>query len=171
MSLLRNKIAMAISGSVGAVGIAAVMLSGKSGLEGREHDPYYDIVGVLTVCDGHTGPDIIKGKRYSDAECDALTRTDLLKVQKQVDPMIRVPLTDPQRAAIYSFVYNVGAGAFSKSTLLKRINAGDRQAACQELDRWVYAGGKKWKGLINRRQIEKEVCEWQQQPVTELLKK
>lgn len=171
MSQLRNKIVAAIAGGSGAVAIAWAMLSGSDGLEGRSYKPYRDVVGVLTVCDGHTGGDIIEGHRYSDTECDALTKTDLLKVKKQVDPLIKVPLTDPQRAAIYSFVYNVGVGAFSKSTFLVKINAGQRQQACSELDKWVYAGGKKWKGLINRRQVEKEVCEWQQQPVTELLKK
>lgn len=50
---LRNKIAASIGG--GAIAIATVMLSGKDGLEGREYVAYRDVVGVLTVCDGHTG--------------------------------------------------------------------------------------------------------------------
>nr|MBJ6969775.1 glycoside hydrolase family protein [Vibrio cholerae] len=49
-------------------------------------------------------------------------------------------------------------GAFSRSTLLKKLNAGEMTQACDELKRWVYAGGKKWKGLMNRREIEEEVC-------------
>lgn len=116
-STLRNKIAASIGG--GAIAIATVMLSGKDGLEGREYVAYRDVVGVLTVCDGHTGSDIIPGKRYTDKECDALTRKDLTRIAAQVDPHIKVQTTETQRAAIYSFAYNVGANAVINSTLLK----------------------------------------------------
>lgn len=155
---LRNKIAASIGG--GAIAIATVMLSGKDGLEGREYVAYRDVVGVLTVCDGHTGSDIITGKRYTDKECDALTRKDLTRIAAQVDPHIKVQTTETQRAAIYSFAYNVGATATINSTLLKKLNAKDYAGACAELKRWVYAGGKKWKGLMNRRDVEYEVCTW-----------
>ncbi|HCB2205679.1 TPA: lysozyme [Citrobacter farmeri] len=159
-STLRNKIAASIGG--GAIAIAAVMLSGKDGLEGREYVAYRDVVGVLTVCDGHTGSDIIPGKRYTDKECDALTQKDLIRIADQVDPHIKVPTTETQRAAIYSFAYNVGASAAINSTLLKKLNSKEYAAACAELNRWVYAGGKKWKGLMNRRDVEYEVCTWSQ---------
>lgn len=157
---LRNKIIASLGG--GAIAIATVMLSGKDGLEGREDVAYRDVVGVLTVCDGHTGSDIIPGKRYTDKECDALTRADLTRIARQVDPHIRVPVSETQRAAIYSFAYNVGATATINSTLLKKLNAKDYGGACAELKRWVYAGGQKWKGLMNRRDVEYEVCTWSQ---------
>jgi lysozyme len=159
-SSLRARISAAIGG--GAIAIATVMLSGKGGLEGREYVPYKDVVGVITVCDGHTGKDIIPNKRYSDAECDALTKADLERIAKQVNPSIKVKTTETQLAAIYSFSYNVGANAFINSTMLKKLNAGDYAGACDELKRWVYAGGKKWKGLMNRRDVEYEVCTWSQ---------
>lgn len=159
-SALRNKIAASLGG--GAIAIATVMLSGKGGLEGRGYTAYKDVVGVLTVCDGHTGGDIIPGKRYTDKECDAITRTDLTRIAYQVDPYIKVPTSETQRAAIYSFAYNVGATATINSTLLKKLNAKDYGGACAELKRWVYAGGKKWKGLMNRRDVEYQVCTWSQ---------
>ncbi|VFS85655.1 lysozyme-like protein [Escherichia coli] len=159
---LRNRIIGAIAGGGGAVAIATVMVSGKDGLEGREYLPYRDVVGVLTICDGHTGSDIITGKRYTDKECDALTRADMARIARQVDPHIRVKTTDTQRAAIYSFTYNIGATATINSTLLKKLNARDYAGACNELKRWVFAGGKKWKGLMNRRDVEREVCMWSQ---------
>ncbi|HBM2915254.1 lysozyme [Klebsiella michiganensis] len=157
---LRKSVIAAIGG--GAIAVATAMLSGKDGLEGREYVPYRDVVGVLTVCDGHTGRDIIPGKRYTDKECDALTTADLKRIASQVDPYIKVPTTETQRAAIYSFAYNVGATATIKSTLLKKLNARDYGGACTELKRWVYAGGQKWKGLINRRDVEYQVCTWSQ---------
>lgn len=159
---LRNKLIGAIAGGSGAIAIASVMLGNADGLEGRRYYAYQDIVGVWTVCDGHTGADIRRGHRYSDKECDNLLKADLRKVANAIDPLIKVRIHEPTRAALYSFTYNVGSGAFASSTLLKKLNAGDVPGACKELQRWTYAGGKQWKGLISRREIERQVCEWGQ---------
>ncbi|HED2259707.1 TPA: lysozyme [Klebsiella aerogenes] len=156
---LRNKLIGAIAGGSGAIAIASVMLGNADGLEGRRYYAYQDVVGVWTVCDGHTGSDIRRGHRYSDKECDALLQSDLRKVAYAIDPLIKVRIPEPTRAALYSFTYNVGPGAFASSTLLKKLNAGDVPGACKELQRWTYAGGKQWKGLITRREIERQVCE------------
>lgn len=160
----RNKIIGAITGGSGAIAIAAVMLGNADGLEGRRYYAYQDVVGVWTVCDGHTGNDIRRGHRYTDKECDALLNDDLYKVANQIDPLIKVKIPVTTRAALYSFAYNVGSGAFGKSTLLKKLNSGDLPGACKELQRWTYAGGKQWKGLITRREIEREVCLWAEKP-------
>ena len=153
---LRNKLIAAAGG--GAMLIATVFLGGKDGVEGRVYVPYKDVAGVWTVCDGHTGTDIVKGKTYSDRECDRLLWNDLQPVKKAVDGLVKVPLNEYQRAALYSFTYNVGSGSFSKSTLLKKLNAGDQDGACEELRRWVYAGGMKFRGLMNRRDMERSMC-------------
>ncbi|WBV23020.1 lysozyme [Pantoea piersonii] len=153
---LRNKLVAAAGG--GAMLIATLFLGGKDGVEGRVYDPYKDVAGVWTVCDGHTGTDIIKGKKYTDRECDRLLWSDLKPVKKTVDSLVKVPLNEYQRASLYSFTYNVGSGAFSKSTLLKKLNAGDQEGACEELRRWVYAGGMKFRGLMNRRDMERSMC-------------
>lgn len=151
-SSLRKRL-LAIAGA-GAFMIAATLLGGKDGLEGRRYTPYQDVAGVLTVCDGHTGPDIVKGKTYTDADCDRLLNTDLNVVQQGVDSLVQVPLREYERAALYSFAYNIGLTAFASSTLLKKLNAGDDLGAREELHRWVFAAGKKRTGLINRREIE-----------------
>ncbi|ELC4316200.1 lysozyme [Salmonella enterica] len=159
---LRPKIKMLLAGGASAVAIAAAMLGSHDGLEGRRYVPYRDVAGVLTICDGHTGKDIIPGRRYNDAECDALLNKDLAQVAARIDPLIKVSIPNSERAALYSFAYNVGTGAFAKSTLLKKLNAGDHTGACNELKRWTYAGGRQWKGLVTRREIEREVCTWEQ---------
>ncbi|EBZ1027306.1 lysozyme [Salmonella enterica subsp. enterica serovar Muenchen] len=159
---LKNKVKALLAGGAGAIVIAAALLGGHDGLEGRRYEPYRDVAGVLTNCDGHTGKDIIPGKRYTDAECNVLLNKDLARVKAQVDPLIKVSIPESERAAFYSFAYNVGTGAFAKSTLLKKLNAGDHAGACNELKRWTYAGGKQWKGLVTRREIEREVCMWGQ---------
>ncbi|AXF59626.1 lysozyme [Leclercia sp. W6] len=161
---LRNKLVAAIAGGSGAITIAAVMLGNADGLEGRRYYAYQDVVGVWTVCDGHTGADVRRGHRYTDRDCDALLQSDLRKVATAIDPLIKIRIPEATRAALYSFTYNVGAGAFGKSTLLKKLNSGDVAGACKELQRWTYAGGQQWKGLITRREIERSVCEWQQKP-------
>lgn len=157
---LRNKLIGAITGGSCAIAIAAVMLGNADGLESRRYYAYQDVVGVWTVCDGHTGNDIRRGHRYTDKECDALLQSDLRKVASAIDPLIKVSIPETTRAALYSFTYNVGAGAFASSTLLKKLNSGDVSGACKELERWTYAGGVQWKGLMNRRDIEYEVCTW-----------
>ncbi|EHK3918128.1 lysozyme [Salmonella enterica subsp. enterica serovar Pomona] len=159
---LRTKVKALLAGGAGAIAIAAAMLGGHDGLEGRSYEPYRDVAGVLTICDGHTGKDIVPVRHYTDAECDALLNQDLARVKAQIDPLIKVSIPESERAALYSFAYNVGTGAFARSTLLRKLNAGDHAGACNELKRWTYAGGKQWKGLVTRREIEHEVCTWEQ---------
>lgn len=144
-----------IASGAGAIAIAASMIKP---LEGIEYVPYRDVAGVLTVCWGTTGPDVIEGKVYTKEECEHFLDRDLKAIERQILPMIKPVLPEPTKAALYSFTYNVGVGAFSRSTLLKKLNAGDMNGACEQLKRWVYAGGKKWKGLMTRRDIEVEVC-------------
>lgn len=141
-----------------AGGLMTLTVAMVTEFEGYDPNPYLDPIGVLTVCYGHTGPDIIPTKTYTKAECKALLEKDLAIVAKSVNPLIKVSIPDYTRAALYSFTYNVGTGAFSRSTLLKKLNAGDQTGACNELKRWIYAGGVKWKGLMTRREVEKAVC-------------
>ncbi len=122
-------------------------------LENIAYMPYRDIAGVLTVCVGHTGPDI-EMRRYSHAECMALLDSDLKPVYAAIDRLVRVPLTPYQKTALATFIFNTGVTAFSKSTLLKKLNAGDYAGARDQMARWVFAAGHKWKGLMNRREVE-----------------
>ena len=74
---LRNSVIAAVGG--GAIAIASALITGPTGndgLEGVRYDPYQDVVGVWTVCYGHTGKDILLGKKYTEAECRALLGND-----------------------------------------------------------------------------------------------
>ncbi|EAP6215778.1 TPA: lysozyme [Salmonella enterica subsp. enterica serovar Rough:-:-] len=162
-STLRKSVLAAVGG--GAIAIASALITGPTGndgLEGVRYKPYRDVVGIWTVCYGHTGNDIMIGKTYTESQCKALLNKDLDTVARQINPYIKVPIPETTRGALYSFVYNVGAGNFKTSTLLHKINQGDIKGACEQLRRWTYAGGKQWKGLITRREIEREVCLWGQ---------
>lgn len=127
--------------------------------EGVRHVPYRDIVGVLTVCVGHTGPDVTVGKVYTDQECDKLTEQDaskaaagVLKVNPQLEyhPMVL--------ASAISFSYNIGVAAYQKSSVAADFNAGNFQAGCSAMLKYTYAGGKYSQGLANRRTLEYKLC-------------
>ncbi|WP_080076671.1 lysozyme [Salmonella enterica] len=163
-STLRKSVLAAVGG--GAIAIASALITGPTGndgLEGVRYKPYRDVVGIWTVCYGYTGNDIMIGKTYTESQCKALLNKDLNTVARQINPYIKVPIPETTRGALYSFVYNVGTGNFRTSTLLRKINQGDIKGACDQLRRWTYAGGKQWKGLMTRREIEREVCLWGQQ--------
>ncbi|MFV9065683.1 lysozyme [Serratia fonticola] len=152
---LRKSLIAAVGG--GAIAIAAVLVPD---LEGVRYEPYRDVVGVLTVCYGHTGADIVIGKRYTSGECKALLDKDLVPFARSVERSVKIPASEYQKASLISFSYNVGVKAFESSTLLRKLNAGDSEGACDEMRRWNKAGGKVWKGLINRREVEREICNW-----------
>lgn len=154
---LRNKLVAAAGG--GAMAIAAILIPS---LEGVEYKPYRDVAGVWTVCNGITGPDVIVGKTYTEKECKDLLQKHLVPYAKSVERSVKVPASEYQKAALISFSFNVGISAFEHSTLLKKLNARDYAGACDELRRWTFAGGKQWKGLMNRRDVEYEVCTWGQ---------
>lgn len=122
--------------------------------EGLRLTAYQDVGGVWTIGYGHTGPDVTEGLTITEAEAETLLRTDILEAEQAVSDLVKVDLTDNQFAALVSFVFNVGRGAFAKSTLLKRLNAGDYDAVPGELAKWNRAGGKPVKGLANRRAAE-----------------
>lgn len=120
---------------------------------------YLDPVGILTSCYGHTGPELKLGQTFTVDQCDKVFAEDLIKHDKQLMYVVKVPFkSDYQHAAMLSFVYNVGIGNFSSSTMLKRLNAGNYDGACLELTRWIYAKGKKLPGLETRRTKEYQYC-------------
>lgn len=141
-------------------GIAAVTLIAApftAHHEGLRLQAYLDPIGVATICYGETlGVEL--GQEKTKKECDALFVARLGGFAHAIDVLVEPIMKPETHAALTSFAYNVGVGAFSRSTLRKKLNAGDLKGACGELDRWVYAGGKKFNGLVTRRKAEKELC-------------
>ena len=91
----------------------------------------------------------------NEDQADYLLRRDVKKSEMAVLRHIRVPLEDGQFNALCSFVFNLGSGALQSSTLRRKINRGDYIGASNEFPRWVYAGGRKLKGLVRRREHER----------------
>ena len=140
-----------------AAGVLALAAGVIRPWEGVRYTPYQDVVGVWTTCYGHTKT-VIKGKRYTQAECDALLEIDMREALSYVDKCIpNAP--DKPRAAFTSLVFNVGPKGVCGSTLQRKALAGDWKGACAELDRWKYAGGRVYRGLVLRRADERKLCE------------
>lgn len=129
-----------------------------STFEGLRTETYLDPIEIPTICYGHTATARL-GDRRTPEQCKEQLSKDLLIAIEDVERRVRVPLTVERRAALVSFVYNVGGTRFGNSTLLRKLNAGDSRGACAELSRWVYAGGVKLNGLVARRVKERELCE------------
>lgn len=131
--------------------------------EGLVLGTYKDPIGIVTSCYGHTGEELKMGMKFSEEECIAQLGKDLIKHDKQLKKVVRVQYASPyQHAALVSFTYNVGIGNVQSSTLLKKLNVGKHQEACEQLTKWVYAKqGKvsiKLKGLVVRRTNEYQWC-------------
>ena len=147
---------LAASGASLAIIMSGSMLVAPN--EGKVNATYVDPVGILTSCLGHTGKELRIGQKYTDEQCYNQLAKDLSKSQDAVHTYIVVPLNVYQEAALISFTYNAGAGNLSKSTMAKKFNSFDYKGGCDELVKWVYAKGRKLKGLENRRQEELEMC-------------
>jgi len=124
--------------------------------EGFESNAYLCPAGVLTIGYGHTKT-VTKGMVITKERGEELLRQDLDWCERAINANVTVPLTQNQYDALTSFIYNVGAGAFKKSTLLRKINAKDYKGAADEFPRWNKAGGKVIKGLVRRRAAERKM--------------
>jgi lysozyme len=130
--------------------------------EGFYADAYICPAGVLTIGYGHTG-DVLEDQCIDEIAAETLLRADLHSACASVERLVNVPLSDNQFAALASFAFNCGAGNLAASTLLKKLNHGNYDAAPAELARWVKATdpatGKKrpLAGLVRRRSAEAEL--------------
>ncbi len=129
--------------------------------EGWANRVYRDSVGLPTVCVGVMDKSLKVGTRYTDEECVALTVKQLQQFIRVIDSVVLVPINDEMRTALISLVYNIGEDAFRRSTLLKKLNAGDYVGAANQFTVWVYGGAGPKKvviqGLLNRRLREQSM--------------
>lgn len=131
--------------------------------EGFRKDAYQDVVGIWTIGYGtikyKDGTPVKKGDSITPEKAtEELTH----HIEEFIGPVltpknVTVQLTQNQIDAIGSFIYNLGAGAFLKSTLLKMINAKDFSGAALQFLKWNKAGGKEFAGLTRRRQAEMDL--------------
>lgn len=152
------------SGKASIRAIAAMLALSAGGLgliashEGLRTTAYLDPVGIPTICYGSTAG-VELGQRATFDECNRLLQRDTTYAGKAVARCTHVAITQAQYDALVSFSFNVGGEAYCRSTLARRLNAGDCWGAAAQFDRWVHAGGRKLPGLIKRRSEERALFE------------
>lgn len=156
LSIKRKWLGVGLAGFAGAVSLSVNHIQR---FEGYSPVVYKDPVGINTYCYGETHKPI-PGKVYSKEYCSFILHEKASTYIRAVRGMVpdKVFLSPQELAAWGSFTYNAGLNAFAHSTALKLLKQGRRHAACRQLPRWVYADGKRLKGLENRRHTEEELC-------------
>lgn len=132
-------------------------------LEGEKLTAYPDIVGIWTIGVGHTGfvdgKPVARGMAITKEKSKEILTADLKRFESAVNNAVKVTLTQNQFDALVSLAFNIGEGAFARSTLVNKLNAGDKKGAAEQFLVWKNAGGRVSQGLLNRRQKEKTMFE------------
>ena len=123
--------------------------------EGLRLTAYKCPAGVWSCGYGHTGPDVKEGMHITPEQAEELLKKDVKSAEIAVYELVTVPLTNNQFSALVSFVFNIGRGKFSGSTMRRLLNKGDYKKAALEFDKWIYSNGKILNGLVTRRTREK----------------
>ena len=131
------------------------------GFEGLHLSAYDDGVGVWSIGFGTTvypsGTRVKKGDICTLEQAKSFMTHDLKKFEHTVYQQVKVTMHQTQFDALVSLTYNIGAGAFRNSTLLKKLNVGDYQGASAQFDVWNKVGGRVLQGLVNRRAVERKL--------------
>lgn len=121
--------------------------------EGLELKAYLCPAGILTIGIGHT-KGVKKGDTITEEQALQYFKDDVEPIENYLNKL-NICETQGQFDALVSFIFNLGKGSFSRSTLLKKIkNKASDEEICAQFMRWVYAGGKKLNGLVRRREAE-----------------
>jgi lysozyme len=147
------------AGAAGAVIAAACVFIQP--WEGLWTTAKIDTIGTgrpLTWCYGETIGDAKLGQRFTPKQCSDMLAKRLPQYADAIAPCIKTPISDKEYVAYTSAAYNFGSAGFCRSTIAKRLAAGDRRGACDALMQWVHAQGRVVKGLVNRRTAERKLC-------------
>lgn len=162
MTNLSRKVFALVASGASALAIASQFLHER---EGDKLTAYRDGGGIYTACMGVT-KGVKAGDRFTPEQCAKMDSDAVQTAADEVQRMVKVPMSEPQRAAVISFcAYNIGPGKCADSTFLRKLNAGDRVGACAEIKRWIRDGGKDCRirsnncyGQVIRREQESELC-------------
>jgi len=155
-------IALAIVGLILlTTNVSAASLIAK--FEGLELKAYQDSAGIWTIGYGntrnpYTGLPIKKGDTITRKEALDWLRITVAGAEADVKRLVKVPINTNQQLALASLVFNIGPGAFARSTLLRLLNSGAEKAAvAAQFLRWNKVKGKEVPGLTRRRKEESKL--------------
>lgn len=122
--------------------------------EGLRLRSYLCPANVWTIGYGHTG-NVTANQIVTSEQAESILKTDLRKFEQAVTDSVSAALNQNQFDALVSLAFNIGSGAFAKSTLVKLLNNRDYSGAAEQFLRWNQAGGRVLDGLSKRRAAER----------------
>lgn len=138
--------------------LSASALVGIAAHEGYRGEAYEPVKGDVPTIGFGTTEGVEMGDRITPERALVRLLQDANKFEKAVRRCAPVPMHQYEFDAYVSLTYNIGEGAFCKSTLVKKLNAGDYEGACEQILRWDRFKGRPLPGLTKRRQQEYEQC-------------
>ena len=138
--------------------LSASALVGIAVHEGYRGEAYEPVKGDVPTIGFGTTEGVEMGDRITPERALVRLLQDANKFEKAVRRCAPVPMHQYEFDAYVSLTYNIGEGAFCKSTLVKKLNAGDYEGACAQILRWDRFKGRPLPGLTKRRQQEYEQC-------------
>ena len=139
--------------AVSASGLAAI-----AGYEGYSSVAYEPLPGDKPTIGFGATEGVHIGDRTTPVKAVQRLARDAELTRAGIARCVSVPLTQNELDAYVSFAYNAGTANFCRSTMARKLNAGDYAGACAELRRWVYFKGKVLPGLVSRREDEYRRC-------------
>ena len=139
--------------SLSATALVAIVLH-----EGYRGDAYIPLAGDVPTIGFGTTSGVKLGDRITPEKALQVAMKDVQQFEGAVKSCVTVPLSQNEYDAFTSLAYNIGSGAFCKSTLVKKLNANDYIGACNEILKWDKFKGKPLAGLTKRRQEEYTKC-------------
>lgn len=150
MANQRTKVAMLVISGMSMIGIAVH--------EGYIGHTYTDAVGVKTIGFGNTAG-VKPGQTITVERALLKMGNNVTEKERAMKACLGdVPLHQHEWDAYVSLTYNIGTGAFCKSTLVKKLKSSDYPGACKEILRWNRGGGSVLDGLVKRRRDEYNKC-------------
>jgi lysozyme len=129
--------------------------------EGLKLESYRCSAGIWTIGYGHKGKNVKEGMKINLVQAESFLDSDVSYFTKVIEGCVDVPLSDGQKTAVISFVFNLGESRLKSSTLLKKLNHSEYKEASSEFLRWNKANIdgelRELDGLTKRRQAEKDI--------------
>jgi lysozyme len=138
--------------------VTAAILTGIANYESFSPVAYIPVPGDVPTIGFGTTEGVKLGDTITVERALVRLEDDTNRYAAAVKRCTPVPMYPYEFAAYVSLTYNIGEGAYCRSTLARKLNSGDYWGACQEILRWNKVKGRIVQGLVNRRQSEYRQC-------------
>jgi lysozyme len=140
------------------LGISGVALIGLLVAEGFRDHAYIPVAGDVPTIGFGTTENVKMGDKVTVTQALNRAMVDVQKFEGAIKSCVKVPLHQYEYDAYTSLAYNIGSGAFCRSTLVKLLNQQKYEEACKQILRWDFFKGKPLRGLTVRREKEYQQC-------------